>query len=682
MEHVIENQQIRVVLGDNGSLLSLADKRSDIEYVKSHGLWRLIINEGESLEIELKAENSQAEVSINEESFSICYNQPMTHTGHHVDITVQVNGRLEGEDIKLDISMDNRSKSIIRECHFPIIELSDQAGEMDLHSSHKGGCVWKHLKNHLDNPNDVKLYKAMEYVYHRKTFSYPSSDAATNSLALADADQGLYFGCHDNTFKFTDHIVEIEDKAHLNLAMVQCPFVKPGTSDSISEFRLSPYQGAWHKAADKYRTWAETWYDFKKAPDAIRTTLGWQRIIMRSQYGENFYTYDQLPQIFEDGIKAGIDTLFMFGWYKGGHDNDYPNYTVSEDLGGYEVLKQNIAEFKRRGGKVILYSNGQLIDRNSDYYLNGNGKKVSVKDHNGNEQQEFYGFSGRGIFNKRYGNRTFVTGCSASEDWCKQLMKVVDTAAELGCDGVFYDQLGTSAYLCCDPTHGHPVPFFGIMNARRDLVKKLREYAKSKGLHFGIELITDITAQHTDYIHTLAGGATVTDPLWEKKGEKPNVMINMDWFRYIFPEVIISNREIRDDTDIERRVNRMIMQNLISDVEIYRCQKTIAEAPHYQEYLGKANAFRKKHSDLMSGAKFRSTSLHKIDNDQVDSEGHIAPDGSIVVMATQSHLDSATVNINVPGRALKSHDFLNNGTLNTDGSITLERHGLVMLIFG
>lgn len=659
------------------------DRRRNIEYVKPHELWRLIINEDESLEVELKADNSRAEVTFDENCFHIHFTDLTTHTGNKPDIVVVVKGRIIGEDLKLEIEIENNSRRTIRECHFPIIELSDTARRMALHNSNLGGSVWPCLDDHLDELNDGLPYKGMDYIYRRKIHTYPGASASTNSFALADGSGGVYFGCHDPGFKFTSHIIEMELNCHLNLLMIQYPFLETGEKTCITGFNLSAYQGSWHKAADKYRAWADSWYEFKPVPDAIRHMQGWQRLIMRSQYGENFFTFPQLPQIFDDGIKAGIDTLFMFGWHQGGHDCDYPAYTPSEELGGAEVLRTNIAGFKKRGGKVILYANGQLIDKNSDYYLNGKGGEVSIKDHRGNEPLQFYGFSGRGVFNRKYGNRTFVTACPCCTDWHEQLKKVIDTASSLGCDGVFFDQLGAESSLCCDPAHGHPIPHFGIMNARRDMIAKLYHYAASMNppLHFGIEMISDITAQHCDYIHTLAGGSAVVNKKYMEKGEKPVVMFDLSWFRYIFPEVVISNREIRDGEDVERRVNRMIMQNLFSDVEIFRCQKTIAEIPAYQEYLAMANAFRKKHATLLQGARFRSTSLHEIDNSEMDSEGHIAPNSSIVIIVTQSHLDSAEAHVKVPGHTLQACNFMGNGRMNPDGSIWLKRHGLALLVF-
>ena len=215
------------------------------------------------------------------------------------------------------------------------------------------------------------------------------------------------------------------------------------------------------------------------------------------------------------------------------------------------------------------------------------------------------------------------------------------------------------------------------------MIRNLRNYVKEKypSMSFGIELISDLSARYADYVHNLIGGAVPLNPDWEQKQEKPRIATNFEWFRYTFPEVILSDREIRDDTDIERRVNRVLLNNLISDVEIYRCKKTIAETPHYQEYLGKANRFRSRFAHLLDGAVFRSTLLHRLDNPEMDSAGYLAPDGAAVVIATQSHKPELSAKLEVPGKELADQGFLGDGTIAADGTLILKKHALAILVF-
>ena len=165
------------------------------------------------------------------------------------------------------------------------------------------------------------------------------------------------------------------------------------------------------------------------------------------------------------------------------------------------------------------------------------------------------------------------------------------------------------------------------------------------------------------------------------KGEKPFVAQDFSFFRYVFPEKPISNREIRDEKDMIRRCNYMLVQNLFADVEIYRCQRSIAEIPACQEYLGKVNAFREKHASLLKGARFRSDALYSSSSGEFYSAGHLAPDGSLVIMATLSHLDKGKTAFEVPGFAFESADFLGEGKADKKGGIELTKFSVALLRF-
>ena len=680
MENFLENEFVKAVFSDRAELLELINRQTGTSFIQPHGLWRMIVREKDNLEVEVLPESAIPEMEVSGNELSIRYSELATESKHPLKIELEIHGCLHGNVIDWNLRIANHTKDIqIREMMFPILHLSSAMENMPLYHSRLGGEVISSIREKI--LSSTMSYKGMDELYRRYCSRYPFP-LATNCLTFNSGSEGIYLGSHDDSFQDTLHVFELEKKNHLNALLVKYPFLSPGESTEIRGYAISLYQGPWQRAADQYRAWAETWFHHEPPPEHVRRMRGWQRIIARTQYGENLYPYRTFPGILEDGKKAGIDTLFLFGWHRGGHDCDYPNYIPSPELGGTENLRENIASFRKNGGHVILYSNGQLIDKNTEFYRK-TGHRISTKDLNGNEQQQFYGFSGRGTAQNLYGNRTFVTACPACQEWLDVLKQIADTAAELGCDGVFYDQLGACSNICCDPSHGHRVPFTDSTRARSEMIRELRKYVKKRypAMSFGIELISDLSARYADYVHNLIGGTSPLNPDWEQKQEKPQIAVNVEWFRYTFPEIILSDREIRDDTDIERRVNRVLLNNLISDVEIYRCKKTIAETPHYQEYLGKANRFRSRFAHLLDGAVFRSTLLHRLDNPEIDSSGYLAPDGATVVIATQSHKPELSASIEVPGKKRTEQGFLGDGTISADGTLILKKHALAILVF-
>lgn len=684
MSKVIENKFLRLEFGNDGTLLSFRNLATGTELVAPHGLWRLICNSGDSQEIELSAERASSRIAVAPRKFKIEYTDPVGSNGEKFDVQVTVLGQIVNDDLHLAITLFNgmSKDNMIRECHFPLLSLSEEASQMALHTSERGGTVWPSLAAARGSfRNHEADYQGKHYIYERHVTRYPGSGAAMNCFELNNGSEGVYFGNHDESFQITCHLIEEEKPGKINLGMIKLPFLASGNQVKYEGFVISAHSGSWHKGADKYRTWAEKWFKFRERSEAVAAMKGWQRIIMRSQYGENFYPFSTMPELCEDGMKAGIDTLLMFGWHAGGHDNDYPNYVISSSLGGKEALVKGIEAYHDKGGKVILYANGQLIDHNSDFYRYGNGKSVSTKDLRSNEHLQRWGFSGAGISNALFGGRTFSRACPSSREFFGLLKKFIDLAAEVGADGVFFDQLGGGDDLCCDSGHGHAVPFTTIMEMRSSIMAKLRSYAENKGLSFGIELISDVTAQHVDYIHSNPGGANVVNGGWEGRNEKPQVRQDFSFFRYVFPEVSLSNRDIRDERDMIRRCNYMLVQNLLADVEVYRCQRSIAEIPAYQEYLGRINAFKDKHADLLCGARFRSDALYSCSSDEFYTAGYLAADGSLVIMATLSHLESSSVVFTAPNFKFESADFLGDGKIDKKGSVELKKNSVALLRF-
>lgn len=264
--------------------------------------------------------------------------------------------------------------------------------------------------------------------------------------------------------------------------------------------------------------------------------------------------------------------------------------------------------------------------------------------------------------------------------------QVVDHAADLGCRGVFFDQLGCCELACYDPAHGHRVPFLGSARQKAELVRILRDRVRSRSpdMAIGTEHLSDISAQHCDFIHSCPGyGETVND--WEHTGQKPRPVLFPEWFRYCFPEIILTDRGIRDDTDIERRVNHAVLMGLRSDVEIYRCRKTIVETPRYCDYQKAANEVRDRFAEFLLEGRYVDRDGFTINSEQIEARSYISRN-RMAVVATQSHLPSVEAEIVVPGRRLAESGGLGEYQITAETSasilrLTVHRHALAVLVF-
>lgn len=667
-------------LNQRGLLESLTHRETGHDYAGGGGLWRVIYSRGLEMELMAAAADNIPLISGGGDCLVLEYPVLTGEAGESLEVSLRLTVRAEGDELRFSAEIGNNAPGVeIRELHFPLVNHCNISPGQRLIWSHCTGQRYEDVLSFVRSAHTN--YMAKDNFEIRRSSMYPGF-ASTNAFVLENDNEGLYFASYDPSFQFTLHLLGADERG-LNPAMVKYPFIKQGGSWKAENYVLSPYLGSWHVAADKYKSWASEWFGQRRVNPEIEKMNGWQRIIMRHQYGEVHYRYDQLEEMCKDGLSAGINTLFMFGWHLEGHDAGYPDYIADESQGGFTALRENVRRLHRAGGKLILYFNGQLIDMGTRYYKE-TGKRISVKKADGNEHMEVYPFGGNGTALREFGNKTFVTACPACPEWLDELKKCVDTAIALEADGVFFDQLGWVSRPCYDPSHGHPVPLMNPLKAKSDMLHEIDKYIKERcpGMSLGIEWISDVTARHVDYIHNITGGtSTVND--WKGREEAPRYTAFMQWFSYIFPGVRITDREIRDDQDIERRVNHALIYGLRSDVEIFRCRRTIASAPNYQRYLAQADRLRDEYRDIILNGAFRDNDYFQSDSNEITASCFTRGD-KLAVMATQSHKDKLTFKLKISGWKLARTDGLNEWSASAaDGEtydIELGRHGFVILL--
>lgn len=154
-------------------------------------------------------------------------------------------------------------------------------------------------------------------------------------------------------------------------------------------------------------------------------------------------------------------------------------------------------------------------------------------------------------------------------------------------------------------------------------------------------------------------------------------------YSYIFPETITTDRQIRDDTDVKRRVNLALLRGWRSDVEIYRCRATIAQAPKYQAYLKEIGRLRDKYRGLILNGTFRDIDLVECSNPRIDYSVFTNGD-KLAIVATQSHSKSVDVGFKVAGYDFEESDGL--GKYSSEGakdsaSLSLGKDAVVVLLF-
>ncbi|MCE5345554.1 MAG: DUF6259 domain-containing protein [Bacteroidales bacterium] len=677
--YTLKNQKIEFSIDNNGNMVTLKNLQTGFNYASGKSIWRLYFDRKNQKDNEILAKDNQPSIRQTENQIFITYNK-LTNGKEDLNFKLSLKIVLEENMVRFGSEITNNElHTIIRELQYPLVANCQLPPDHQLLTTETGGKLYPDPKKQiLSIPYS---YMGPDQHFRQMNVKYPSG-VASNCFALVGRNQGLYFGSHDSTFQDTWHGLRMyPDKKHnfseLETGLYKYPNCLSGQSWKNDANVIVPYTGSWHETSKIYRTWANTWWNHSEEPLWIKQMPGFQRIILRHQYGETLFTYnDFATNVKKAGESVGINVVFPFGWWNSGMDNGYPDsyYVTDPDQGGDEGWKKAIAGYQKGGGKVLLYFNGKLIDTESDYYKNGEGKKVCFKSNTGTEIVEAYRFSGPGTFTGYYNARSFVVADTKNPKWEKKLIEMADRTIELGANSVFYDQLGYGENTGnWDISKEFPIPDLRVIADKGNALKMAHDYIdkKDKDLAIGTEHITDVTSQYCDYVHSI----------FNLKAS--NCFI--DWFRYTFPEIILSDRNIDgDEPDIEWLMNQDVLLGLRNNLQIYRLRATIDKTPDYQQYLAKINVLKDKYKSLLLLGTYRDTEGFSID-DQIIEARSFVNGNQMAIVVTQKSAESATTKLLVPGYRYKESSGVgevkvNEGTDNTQ-SVIVGKNSIVVLIY-
>ena len=679
---VLKDGGVEVALDAKGNLTSLKNAQTGQEYAAGRPLWRLYFDrkDGEK-EIQVLGSENVPEIKQVDGRIELRYESLKTR-GADLKMRLKLTVYVENGLVRFgSVVANDEPHTVIRELHYPVVGDCQLAPGDKLLTTFAGGQLFPDPVKRITVVGNSQPYMAPSQYYRQMDLKYPSHTWG-NCFAFVGERQGLYFGSHDPTFQDTWHGLRVYPDATgaftvLEAGLFKYPNCMAGQSWACDANVIAPYSGDWHQTSKIYRKWADTWWHPREVPRWVRLMKGWQRVIFTHQYGERLFAYGDLDgRMRKAGESVGVNAVLAFAWWQSGMDNGYPDcYWVTDPTqGGDAGWASAIGAFRKDGGRLLLYFNGKLIDEESAFYRSGEGKKICYHDNFGAEYTEQYRFKGMGTFTGQYNARTFVVAKTRTPEWRKKLLAMADRAIAFGADSVFYDQLGY-----CEPSSDWDVsgefaiPNTRIMADKADTLKMIHDHLDAKGnkdFALGTECYTDVTAQYVDYIHNITGATS------------PGAFA--EWGRYTFPEVVISDREIRDDTDIPRRVNHAMLKGLRSDIEIYRCRDLIDKTPNYQTHLANVNRLKDKYAELLLLGRYTDTDGIVSDNAKVESRGFT--NGSrLAVVVTQSAEKTATTRIRVPGYTFVASEGVGEmkvGAAPDNGqSVQVGRDGIGVLVY-
>ncbi|MDD5603080.1 MAG: DUF6259 domain-containing protein [Eubacteriales bacterium] len=545
----IKNQYLTAGFDDNGRIICLENNDSGygniIDYPAA-GIFKMVLKRGDNWEnivyprdqlYEVKKEANQVVITV----------KKVAVRGKTFDVTLIMRIWLEQEKLCFTADIDNRSDTTVVDFMFPCI------GVIRSLAGGKPNLLWPHSAGQLitDIGGRLSSMDSPYEEYNMISLDYPFF-ASMQWMGLTDGSQSLYFGSHDSEFYASALRVigRQEDPGSIIMDMVKYTFVKPGEYWQGQPFVVSLYTGSWRLGADIYRAWADSWLPRPDKPEWVRDMLGYFLVINKQQYGDILWPYDTLPELWDYARQHGCDTLGLFGWTRGGHDNLYPEVEADTLMGGEDKLRDRIAEVQDAGGHVTLYCNGHLMDVGTDYYKQ-TGHSIESKSLWGTPYYEQYNKYHESEFMKKYTRKTFSTACPSAPQWQDRMCENARTIYKYSPDGVLMDQIGGIwPYPCFDESHPHVLnkPSLSMTRGRISLLNSVYKQTKELNPMYGyiVECITDLYSTHADAIHGLTNchpgetGDRAALNLGKTKGSR--VLPFAEMYRYTLPEVIMTVR--------------------------------------------------------------------------------------------------------------------------------------------
>ncbi len=608
--HTLENRCLSLTFTAQASLCRLVNRATGRDYVAQPGVpWKLIYSDDHCLEREITPEGQEApKVSASAREIVFTYTGLRTRRGP-LDVTLQFAVALHGEDETLwRVSIENRAPITVREIWFPwlrgIVSVGGDPTKDCL--AWPAGCGQR-VANPLGRLGEDRSYRGYNLEYHRLRALYPGP-LSMQWLDLYAGDQGLYLASYDPSLQTTClHVAKhFAGRETLSLAVVKYPFAGEGESWTSMPFGVAAHPGDWHWGARTYRAWANAWMQPPDPPEWVRHMPGWVCTIMKHQYGEINWDYAGIRHLYDEAQSAGLDTLFLFGWYEGGHDNGYPtSYRPDPLMGGEEGLRSALAEVRARNGHAILYTQGRLIDPATEYYAQ-TGHRLAIKTVWGQPYHESYTFWGPGTLLDAASHKQFAIACPSCPEWQPLLIAQGQQVRALGAGGVLFDQIGGQyPYPCFDSGHPHAKPSHAFGEPQRRNLQALRQVLKEANREFAIvtECLTD----------ALAGYIDVTHGAWPGFQAGPESMPEL--FRYTFPQHILTDRMTEREDLAE--AGFAFLNGLRFNVEIDAARGSMARAPRLAGFLQALTSLYRRYAPWLLEGTFTDTDGVTTDNPAV-----------------------------------------------------------------
>ena len=143
--------------------------------------------------------------------------------------------------------------------------------------------------------------------------------------------------------------------------------------------------------------------------------------------------------------------------------------------------------------------------------------------------------------------------------------------------------------------------------------------------------------------------------------------------------MIWSDRCVRDDNDVPRRVNNTLLKGLVNDIEVFRCRGLIDETPVYQAHLAQVNAIRHAYPELLLRGRYLADEGFACSHPDVTARAYASGD-ALAIVATYTGEGTVYANLRVPGYRYESSQTLGAARVRR-GALRLGQNGLAVVVY-
>jgi len=601
---VLENGNLKAVFDKNsGRLVSMVTKETGWQIQKRGYLsrsFRLSVpvpGRRDNCVYGEKQAACKTQISNDNKKIIFTWNKLTSECDKNLEISFEGTAELTEEGLQFTGRLENNSPYTVEAIYWPYI--GDVGVPKTQNVLNFGGPVYPYFRNH-------KGYFGTDY-----PIQYHSPLSAKFGL-LENDYEALYAGYLDTTeANLMNYCLELKPgyensentdlgtvpktdsiggkPVHIEFSCIHYSYVNSKESYVLKPIVFQPYVGDWQKAADIYKVWGKNWEPTLPYPSWAKKVHSWQQFHINSADDYPRCTYKDLVIYAKECAKHGVKVIQLTGWNLGGQDRGNPSHDTDPRLGTQEDLKNAIAECKKIGVHIILFSKFQWADESQPWFKN-ELIKYAAKDMNGNyyttggyQYQTAAGLSGMTT-------RKLIPMCHLSSKWRDIANEEFTKLIDLGADGMLNDECqhhGNASY-CFDPSHGHHIPGFAYAG---DILLEsgFRKIAQQKNPEFIFagEALRDMQFRTYNVSYTRIGHDHVP------------------FQRYITPEADMMIAIIGYND--RHPINQALLYRYIMSYEPRNFKGHLDEFPLTMQYGEKVDALREKYTDFLWDGEFTGT---------------------------------------------------------------------------